>query len=269
MNLHKNLSLLFILILSQSQIIYSQYPRFERISEFEAPEARQGIAVDDKYVYVVGTQEIAKYDKTSQKKVKEWIGEEKGPIIHLDSGVILDGKLYCAHSNYPEVPMTSSIEIWDAESLEHTGSHSFGIRWGSCTWIDRHEGYWYAAFAHYKKWEHLTGKDARWTTVVRFDDEWNELGAWVYPEEIVKRFDRMSNSGGSFGPDGYLYATGHDALEVYVMEFPKMGSTLEVIRIIQLDIFGQGIAWDRTEGNILYGIQKKNRKVVVSKLITD
>jgi hypothetical protein len=257
MNMLNRISSIIIIIFSLTDMTFSQSLRFEKLSEFDAPEARQGIAVDDKYVYVVGTQEIAKYDKTSFSKVKEWIGSEKGPIIHLDSGVILDGKLYCAHSNYPEVPMTSSIEIWDAATLEHIGNHSFGIRWGSCTWIDRHEGFWYAAFAHYKKWEHLTGKDAKWTTVVKFDEDWNELGAWVYPEEIVKRFNRMSNSGGSFGPDGYLYATGHDALEVYVMDFPKMGSVLEIVRIIPLEIFGQGIAWDRSEGNILYGIQKK------------
>ena len=254
MILYKKISLMFLLILPLTQAIYSQEYRFEKLMQFEAPEARQGVAADSQYIYVVGTQEIAKYDKTSHKKVKEWIGDEKGPIIHLDNGVIVDGKLFCAHSNYPGVPMTSSIEIWDPKTMEHVGNHSFGIRWGSCTWVDRFEGFWYAAFAHYKKWEHLTGKDARWTTIVKFDDEWNEMGAWVYPEEIINRFDRMSNSGGAFGADGYLYATGHDAQEIYVMKFPEQGSVLELVKIVPLEIFGQGIAWDRTEKNILFGI---------------
>lgn len=179
-------SLIILTVVLFLQSAFAQDFKFEKVAEFKAPESRQGIAVDDKYIYVVGTQEIAKYDKTTYKKVIDWVGEKDGPIIHLDSGVILDGKLYTAHSNYPGVPMTSSIEIWDPETLEHIGSHSFGIRWGSCTWVDRHEGFWYAAFAHYKKWEHLTGKDAKWTTVVKFDDEWNELGYLRVDEKKIK-----------------------------------------------------------------------------------
>jgi hypothetical protein len=103
----------------------------KEIERIDAPEARQGVAVDQDFIYVVGSQQIAKYDKKTFKKVAHWIGPEDGPIHHLDSGVIFDGKLYCSHSNYPGVPMTSSVEIWDAESLEHVDTHSFGIGWGS------------------------------------------------------------------------------------------------------------------------------------------
>ena len=66
--------------------------------------------------------------------------QRMAPIIHLDSGVIVDGKLYCAHSNYPGIPMTSSIEVWDPSTLEHIESHSFGIFRGSCTWVDQLQG---------------------------------------------------------------------------------------------------------------------------------
>ena len=31
----------------------------------------------------------------------------------------------------------------------------------------------------------------------------------------------MSNSGGSWGPDGFLYLTGHDPAEIYKMRLPK------------------------------------------------
>lgn len=59
----------------------------------------------------------------------------------------------------------------------------------------------------------------------------------------------MSNSGGSFGPDGWLYITGHDATEVYVMKLPSAGSILTWVATIWLpDIAGQGIAWDRLRG---------------------
>jgi hypothetical protein len=240
----------------------------EKISEldhFKAKEARQGIAVDEKHIYVIGTQQIGKYDKRTHKLVKHWQGAEDGPIIHLDSGVIFEGKLFCAHSNYPGIPMTSSVEIWDTKTLEHVGSHSFGIQFGSCTWIDRFNGSWWGTFAHYNKLKDKTGKGSEWTTVAQFDDLWQIVQTWVFPTQVYERFERMSNSGGSWGPDSLLYCTGHDLPELYAMRLPKMGSVLELVKIVPINIYGQGIAWDRTEPGMIYGIRKKNREVVISK----
>jgi len=235
------------------------------LGHFPAKEARQGVAVDEKHIYVVGSQQIGKYDKINHKQVKHWQGAEDGPIIHLDSGVMYKGKLYCSHSNYPEVPMTSSVEIWDGNSLEHVGSHSFGILLGSCTWIDRFDGHWWGAFAHYNKLIDKTGKGSEWTTVAQFNDQWQVIQTWVFPEEVYTRFERMSNSGGSWGPDSLLYCTGHDLSELYGMRLPEMGSELELVKIVPINIFGQGIAWDRTDPGRIYGLRKKNREVVISK----
>jgi len=266
--MYRQKTLLFsvIILFSQLNILWSAERKFTVVRESKAPEARQGVAVDDNYIYVIGTQEIGKYDKKTFKRVATWTGDGKGPIIHLDSGVIYNGKLYCSHSNYPGVPMTSSVEIWDAKTLEHIDSYSFGIRWGSCTWIDHYQGYWWAAFAHYDKWENETKKSNIWTTVVKFDDKWNSLESWVFPPEILERFKPMSNSGGSWGPDGYLYCTGHDRPETYVMQLPNAGSVLELIEIVPIDNTGQGIAWDRTDAGILYGIRKKDRQIIETKL---
>jgi len=206
-------------------------------------------------------------DKISGERVASWKGQENGPFIHLDSGVIIDGLLYCSHSNYPQVPMTSSVEVWDAATLRHVDSHSFGIRWGSCTWIDKHEGFWWAGFAHYGKWEEVAGTDERWTTVVKFDDQWRMIESWVFPKEVTDKFIPMSNSGGSWGPDGLLYCTGHDYNEVYVMKLPEAGSILQLVEIMPIASVGQGIAWDRSEPSIIYGIIKKGRRVIVSKLV--
>jgi hypothetical protein len=76
----------------------------------------------------------------------------------------------------------------------------------------------------------------------------------------------MSNSGASWGPDSLIYCTGHDNHEVYAMRLPKMGSTLELVKIIPVASFGQGIAWDRTSGGgrELWGIVKSKREVVVT-----
>jgi hypothetical protein len=38
------------------------------------------------------------------------------------------------------------------------------------------------------------------------------------------------------------------------MKIPEAGSVLEVVEAIPLNIRGQGIAWDRHQKNVLYGI---------------
>jgi hypothetical protein len=106
----------------------------EQIGEFNVPEANQGVGVDGRHFYAVDNYAIGKYDKSTGKLVKKWQGDKNGPILHLDSALLLDGKLYAAHSNYPQWPMTSSLEIFDAETMAHAGTHSFGIQWGSLTW---------------------------------------------------------------------------------------------------------------------------------------
>ena len=49
---------------------------------------------------------------------------------HLDGAIVRDGNIYAAHSDYPALADDQSLEIWDADTLEHIGSHSFGINWG-------------------------------------------------------------------------------------------------------------------------------------------
>jgi hypothetical protein len=70
----------------------------------------------------------------------------------------------------------------------------------------------------------------------------------------------MSNSGGSWGPDGFLYLTGHDPAELYRMRIPKAGSVLELVDTIAMNIRGQGIAWDRSQPGVIYGIVRATAK---------
>jgi hypothetical protein len=76
----------------------------------------------------------------------------------------------------------------------------------------------------------------------------------------------MSCSGGSWGPDGNLYVTGHDSTRVYVLQLPEMGSILALKKILRISSEGQGIAWDRYEKNNLYGIKRKDNLVIRSRL---
>src|SRR3954464_860548 len=74
----------------------------QQIGEFAVPEANQGVGVDAQHFYAVDNQAIGKYDKTTGKLVKKWQGDKKGPFLHLDSAMVMDGKIYAAHSNYPD-----------------------------------------------------------------------------------------------------------------------------------------------------------------------
>jgi hypothetical protein len=238
-------------------------PVLEQIGEFDIKEANQGVGVDAAHFYAVDNQVIAKYDKKTGKLVKKWQGDRKGPILHLDSAMLMDGKLYAAHSNYPDWPMTSSLEIFDAATMEPAGSHSFGIQYGSLTWVDWHDGHWWMTFANYDKPygpdKSPYGRKAN-TLMVKFTKDFRPVESWTLPRQLLDRFEDMSNSGGSWGPDGYLYLTGHDPAELYRVRLPKQGSVLEVVDIIPMNIRGQGIAWDRSQPGVIYGIIRATKK---------
>lgn len=233
------------------------------IKRYSVKEARQAVAVDGQAFYAINNQTIVKMDKNTGRELARWQGEKEGPLSHLDSGVVYDGKLYAAHTNYPQWPMTSSVEIWDTATLAHVSSYSFGIDRGSLTWIDRDaNGVWWGTFANYNR---VFGKSSSVygnkynTQLVRFDDKWQVQESWVFPDALIDLFDDMSNSGGSWGKDGKLYITGHDNPAIYVLEIPKMGSVLNWVNTIKADISGQGIAYDRSvENKIIYGIVRRD-----------
>ena len=238
---------------------------------FETFDARQAVAVDQKHFYAISNFRLTKHDKDSGEALLQWdgISEDNGPLIHMDSGLIKDGKLYATHSNYPEWPMRSSIEIWDAETLAHVDSFSFGIQFGSMTWLDYHDGYWWAGFGNYDKVQdgqsHAYGGTEN-TRVIKLDENFQPLEQWGLPADLRERMIPMSNSGGSWGPDGRLYLTGHDHPEVYVMELPISGGDLAWVATIRIEgLNGQGIAWDRSDDmqdeNVLWGILKSDRLV--------
>jgi hypothetical protein len=230
----------------------------ERIAAFNAPEARQAVAVDERFFYAVDNRMIAKYDKRTGEHLAEWKGRSGGPFIHLNSGVVVDGKLYAAHSNYPGWPMASSVEIWDARTLTHVGTHRFGIDWGSLTWLDFHDGAWWGAFANYNRpfGGSFSASGNRNTRIVRFDAGWRVAEAWTLPDALFEKFGDMSNSGGSWGPDGKLWITGHDKPEAYAVTLPETGSVLRWAATIPLDIAGQGIAWDRSDRQVIWGVAR-------------
>jgi len=261
-------AILSIMLTGSASLCYSQAKTITEVNRFQVSEAKQAVAVDDQYFYVVNNSTISKHSKDDGRQIAGWDGAADG-IKHLNSGVVIHGKLYCANSNYPEIPMASSIEIYDTRTMQHIGNHSFGIaEHGSLTWIDQKDGFWWIGFAHYSGKESSEGRDVRWTSLVKYDMEFRQLESWIFPKNIVELFTPKSNSGGAWGNDGLLYCTGHDKPEVYVMKIPKSGYTLEHVATVAAPIYGQGIAVDRSVRNrqMIYGINRAASTVIVSEI---
>ncbi|HBJ88930.1 MAG TPA: hypothetical protein DDZ21_03080 [Gammaproteobacteria bacterium] len=232
------------------------------VGRYPAQEARQGAAADADHIYAIVNFIIGKYDKTSGELIQRWQGARGGPIRHLNSCFAENGKLYCANSNFPEVPMASSIEVFDTETLKHSQSLSLGVLdEGSLTWFDRLDDGWLAGFAHYDADGGLSYKDHRFATINRYDNAWRRLGGWMIPESVIARMQPYAASGGAIGPDGLLYLTGHDRPEMYVLAAPAMGPKLVHIATIAIDAEGQAFAWDKSEERVVVGISRPNSEV--------
>ena len=227
----------------------------ELLRRYPAPEARQGVAVDRQYVYAVTNNTIAKYDKASGAKLGEWHGDRR-QFPHINSCTVIANELVCANSNFPGVPQWSSVEFFDPRTLTHRRSVPLGPGRGSLTWVERHQGAWFAAFANYDGTGGEPTRDHRYTSLVRFDDQWRQTAAWSFPSTVLERFAPMSSSGGGFGPDGLLYVTGHDNPELYVLRLPAAGAELEHVATLAAPIEGQAIDWDETAPRELYGISR-------------
>ncbi len=232
------------------------------IRRWPAPEARQGVAVDERHFYAVVNSVIGKYDKDTGARVGEWLGDRL-QIAHLNSCAMIEAELVCANSNFPQIPMASSVEIFDPATMRHLRSIPLGMAWGSLTWVERLEGAWWAGFAHYDETGGEPGRDHRFSEVVTFDDHWRRTGGYRFPDSVLARFAPTSNSGGSFGDDGLLYVTGHSAQEIYVLRVPRAGPMLEHVATVVAPLEGQAWAWDRSAPGLIYGITRSTGEVVV------
>lgn len=238
------------------------------LARWDIPEANQGVAVDAEHFYGIGNRVLVKHRKADGVRVSQWSGPRNGPIFHYNAGYVDGTKLILAHSNFPQLPMASSLEIHDTRTLQPIATHSMGIRLGSLTWAVRHKGSWWACFANYNDSGTTPGFDQRWTYVGQFNDQWQMLQSWIFPPEVVATWGVSSCSGGDWGNDGLLYVTGHDAAELHVLKLPKQGVALQHITTIDVPFEGQGWAWDRSAGNkrVIYGISRAKRQIIAASI---
>jgi len=228
-------------------------------------KASQGVAVDEKWFYAISNTKISKHDKQSGELIAEWNADRKNKagahFKHLNSGTVVGDKLYCAHSRFPLASNDCTVEIFEVsrKSLEHKSTIPLPAKHGSLTWIDRRgDGSWWMCYAVYGKG---SNKNTKLVKYRRDDGNFIEEREWFFPKEVVTKWGTMSSSGGSWGPDGKLYITGHDLAEAYVLEFDE-DDNLKYLRTEKgLGLFGQAIAWDRfSDEPVLWGIVK-NRHV--------
>jgi hypothetical protein len=227
------------------------------VREYPAPEARQGAAADAQHFYAIVNSAIGKYDKKSGALVTRWSLPPAGPIRHLNSCFAETNRLWCANSNFPEVPMASSVELFDTRTMTHLESRSLGLtEEGSLTWFDRLDGGWIAGFAHYDERGGVGYKNHRYGAIVTYDAEWRRTGGWALPEAVLERLAPHAASGGGIGPDGLLYVMGHDRPEIYVLAKPLMGPVLVHLATFAIAAEGQAFAWDRSAPRRIVAISR-------------
>ncbi len=226
---------------------------WQQTRSFPAAEAHQAAAADDKFIYAIASEKIAKYDRKSGERISISTGEAK----HLNSGFFLEGLLYCAHSNYPRLPEQSEIRVLDPATMKLTIFKDFGNFGGSLTWAIKKEKDtdWWCNFARYGS---VNGE----TFLVRFDGQWNERGRWTYPPEVLQHIGTASISGGVWQRDE-LIVTDHDHQVLYRLKVPADGKVLEFIRREKAPFTGQGIAYDPvTKG--LVGIDRAKKEILLA-----
>lgn len=228
--------------------------------EFPVPEADQGVAVDERHFYPIDNTVIGKYDRAKGALVARWVAPKNGLVRHLNSCFEDSGRLLCANSNYSETPHGSSVEIFDARTMQHVDTHSLGMtEEGSLTWFDHYRGGWIAGFAHYAETGGVPFKDHTFSSVVVYDAQWRRTGGWLFPKQVVERMAPYAASGGAIGPDGLLYILGHDRPEMYVLAKPVMGPALIHVATIAIEAEGQAFAF--ADGRLVYAIDRRKGAV--------
>ena len=213
--------------------------------------AVQAAAADELYAYAISNSKVAQYDRKTGELKKLSTGDAE----HLNSGWIWQGKIYCAHSNFPKLPEKSDLRVYDPDTGKLTIHHRFTESLGSLTWAirDPENKFWWCCFAFYQK-------DNAKTYLAKMDDEFKELQRWSFPEKVVGDWDNASASCGIW--DGNtLLVTHHHFKVLYRLKVPEKGDTLEFVEALSCPFPGQGIAYDPvTKG--LVGIHRPEKKIL-------
>lgn len=243
--------------------------QFTELRRIKAPEARQGVAADADHLYAVDNTTIAQYRKATGTRLSLWTCPPGQPLIHLNAGIVVGGTLYGAHSNYPALPHRSSIHTWSLTPLQHTGLVDLGETDGSLTWLARRENRWFACFAHYGNRAGAPNRAPEHTRIVELDSNWKQRRNWHVSPELMRQVGQRgySLSGGAFGPGGFLYVTGHDEKELYVLQVPSPGDTLHWVATLAIPAEGQAFVFDPVEPDMIHLILRRTREIITGRIV--
>ncbi|TWT43096.1 hypothetical protein KOR42_45020 [Thalassoglobus neptunius] len=225
--------------------------RWRTQEKWSAPEAHQAAAADNNFFYAISSRQIAKYDRHTGERV----AISSGPAEHLNSGILWNGQLLCAHSNYPMKPEVSRIVSCDIETMELKTFHEFHESEGSLTWVLRHDDHWWCQFAYY-------GPENGKSYLAKFDDQWNEVQRWSYPDSVIQQLGNYSLSGGIWH-DGEILASGHDDPVLFRFAVDPNSKLLTFRGIEATPFSGQGFASDPATGGLI-GIHRRNKEVLLT-----
>ena len=95
---------------------------------------REGVRprADERHVYAISNTTVAQYDRVTGRLVQAGTAAD---AKHLNSGFLHEGRVYCAHSNYPAEPPESEIRVFDPATGKLTLLHRFANPPGSLAWI--------------------------------------------------------------------------------------------------------------------------------------
>lgn len=229
-------------------------PGWKATGELVSEYATQAAAADEHRIYVVSNTHVAVYDRATGRR----LAVSDGPAEHLNSAFVKDGKVYCAHSNYPNKPDAGDIRVYDPQTNRLTVFHQFRDPPGSPVWCVHDGTHWWCCFAHYQK-------DNARTLLIRYGEGFREQARWTFPRVVVDDWDGMSASGGLF--DGETLLVSHHHFPVlYRLKVPPGGGELSFVEALTCPFPGQGIARDPKTGGLV-GIDRSRRKVVFAEKV--
>ena len=219
-----------------------------------SPHATQAAAADERHLYAISSTTVAQYARPGGHLVRTATAAD---TQHLNSGFIHDGRIYCAHSNYPHEPHESDIRVFDPATGRIEVFHRFETPPGSLVWCVVRDGAWWCCFARY-------GDDNAETVLVEYalGGFERERRRFRFPPEVVADWDGMSASGGLWDGDTLLVSHHHFRV-LYRLRLPETGDRLELVEALGCPFPGQGIATDPSTGGLV-GIDRPARRVVLA-----
>jgi hypothetical protein len=222
-------------------------------------EARQGITVDDLYFYAISDRHVGKYERKSGKKVLSRKYDDN--IKHLNGGFIDGDNLVCTHNpkginsivtiNKHNLEIINRYDLTNTKLTNNINSTFIDGTNSYLTWISRYNSKTYGVIAFYK--EHVDN-----TIFCEFDEKFNIINSWKFPKKVLSRLKPWSVSGG-FVKNGYIYASGHDKGEIYILHIKDDKNILELLEIIDVKSSGQGVSY---HNNNLFVIHRKKKQVI-------